>query len=61
MGKGALEVALFVGVSNSLWMTFPPMGMYECFCMLRVVLWKCFSDHMIFEYNFMEARIKVSS
>jgi len=34
-GKSLAEVCLFVGVSNSLWMIFPPMGMYACVCMLR--------------------------
>ncbi len=34
-GKSLLEVSLFVGFSNSLWMVFPPIGMYACFCMLR--------------------------
>lgn len=35
VGKSILEVCLFVGFSNSLWMIFPPIGMYACVCMLR--------------------------
>ena len=35
VGKSILEVCLFVGFSNSLWMIFPPMGMHVCVCMLR--------------------------
>ncbi|KAL7523880.1 hypothetical protein ACHAWF_004852 [Thalassiosira exigua] len=34
-GKSLLEVCLFVGVSNCLWIVFPAMGIYACFCMLR--------------------------
>lgn len=34
-GKSLLEVCLFVGLSNSLWIVFPPLGMYACVCMLR--------------------------
>lgn len=33
--KSLLEVCLFVGVSNSLWIVFPVGGIYACFCMLR--------------------------
>ena len=34
-GKSLLEVCLFVGVSNSLWIIFPVAGIYACVCMLR--------------------------
>jgi len=34
-GKKLLEVCLFVGLSNSLWIVFPPLGIYACVCMLR--------------------------
>lgn len=34
-GKTLLEVCLFVGLSNSLWIVFPTLGMYACVCMLR--------------------------
>jgi len=34
-GKGLLEVLAFVGISNSMWIIFPALGMYACFCMLR--------------------------
>ncbi|KAL9179991.1 hypothetical protein ACHAXT_007961 [Thalassiosira profunda] len=34
-GKPLLEVSLFVGFSNSLWIVFPVGGIYACFCMLR--------------------------
>ena len=34
-GKTLLEVALFVGLTNSLWFIFPTLGIYACVCMLR--------------------------
>jgi TRAP-type C4-dicarboxylate transport system permease large subunit len=34
-GKSLLEVFLFVGISNSLWLFFPIAGIYSCVCMLR--------------------------
>lgn len=32
---GTLEVCLFVGVSNCIWIVFPIFGVYSCFSMLR--------------------------
>jgi len=32
---GTLEICLFVGVSNCIWIVFPVFGLYSCFCMLR--------------------------
>mmetsp|Transcript_9521 Transcript_9521/g.21477 ORF Transcript_9521/g.21477 Transcript_9521/m.21477 type:complete len:230 (+) Transcript_9521:164-853(+) len=34
-GKKLLEVCLFVGLTNSVWIVFPPLGIYACVCMLR--------------------------
>mmetsp|Transcript_19029 Transcript_19029/g.39991 ORF Transcript_19029/g.39991 Transcript_19029/m.39991 type:complete len:247 (+) Transcript_19029:155-895(+) len=34
-GKTALEVALFVGFSNSLWFFWPILAIYYCVCILR--------------------------
>ena len=34
-GKQLLEVSLFVGFSNSLWIIFPPLGIFACVSMLR--------------------------
>jgi len=35
VGKTLIEVGLFVGFANSLWIVFPPLGIYACVCMLR--------------------------
>lgn len=34
-GKTLLEVALFVGLTNSLWFIFPILGIHACVSMLR--------------------------
>ncbi len=34
-GKKILEVTLFVGLTNSLWLIFPTLGIYACVSMLR--------------------------
>ena len=35
VGKTLIEVGLFVGFANALWIVFPPLGIYACVCMLR--------------------------
>ena len=35
VGKSILEVCLFVGLTNGMWIIFPMLGMYACVCVLR--------------------------
>lgn len=35
VGKSLLEVCLFVGLTNGMWIIFPTCGIYACVCMLQ--------------------------
>ena len=35
VGKSLLEVCLFVGLTNGMWIIFPTLGIYACVCVLK--------------------------
>jgi hypothetical protein len=41
-GKSSFEVALFVGVSNGIWISFPLLGLWACIMLIATNTWQVF-------------------